>query len=207
MKEEILKLRKEGKSYNEIQAILGCSKSTISYHCGNGQKEKSKNRLSSLRNKKNKIKVVENQSMDDKTWIGGLSELKVMTELSKQKFYVFNQISGKAPFDLIAYKGNKLFRISVKGSYRSAIKGDRYEIQIGRVRSNKNKNIVYKFNHNECDIVAVYIHEIDKVCFINSMDIKNGRIITLRESISKYSNSSNLNKAFIIDELKEIKNK
>lgn len=33
MKNEILKLRSEGKSYNEIKNILGCAKSTISYHC------------------------------------------------------------------------------------------------------------------------------------------------------------------------------
>ena len=33
MKDEILKLRKEGKSYNEIKEILKCSKATISYHC------------------------------------------------------------------------------------------------------------------------------------------------------------------------------
>ena len=33
MKEKILKLREEGKSYNEIKKILGCSKGTISYHC------------------------------------------------------------------------------------------------------------------------------------------------------------------------------
>jgi len=33
MKEQILKLRKEGKTYNEIHELLGCSKSTISYHC------------------------------------------------------------------------------------------------------------------------------------------------------------------------------
>lgn len=33
MKEKILKLRKEGKTYNEIKKILGCAKSTISYHC------------------------------------------------------------------------------------------------------------------------------------------------------------------------------
>jgi 5-methylcytosine-specific restriction endonuclease McrA len=44
MKEKILRLRKEGKSYNQIKAILGCSKSTISYHCGEGQKVKSKER-------------------------------------------------------------------------------------------------------------------------------------------------------------------
>jgi 5-methylcytosine-specific restriction endonuclease McrA len=44
MKEEILKLRKEGKSYNDISKILRCSKSTISYHCGDGQKEKTDER-------------------------------------------------------------------------------------------------------------------------------------------------------------------
>jgi len=49
MKEQILKLRNEGKSYREIQKILNCSKSTISYYCGNGQKEKT-----ILRNKNNK---------------------------------------------------------------------------------------------------------------------------------------------------------
>lgn len=33
MKDKILELRKNNLSYNEIQKILGCSKSTISYHC------------------------------------------------------------------------------------------------------------------------------------------------------------------------------
>ena len=40
MKDQILKLRDEGKSYREIKRILGCSSSTIAYHCGEGQKEK-----------------------------------------------------------------------------------------------------------------------------------------------------------------------
>jgi len=44
MKEEILKLRDEGKSYKQIVDILGCSKGTVSYHCGKGQKEKTNNR-------------------------------------------------------------------------------------------------------------------------------------------------------------------
>ena len=39
MKEQILKLREEGKTYNEIQKITGASKGTISYHCGEGQKD------------------------------------------------------------------------------------------------------------------------------------------------------------------------
>lgn len=44
MKERILKLRNAGKSYKEIKKELGCSLSTIAYHCGDGQKEKTKTR-------------------------------------------------------------------------------------------------------------------------------------------------------------------
>ena len=39
-KEDILELRYEGKSYKQIKKILGCSMSTISYHCGNGNEKK-----------------------------------------------------------------------------------------------------------------------------------------------------------------------
>jgi predicted transcriptional regulator len=44
MKENILKLRSMGYTYNQIQKELGCSKGTISYHLGEGQKEKTKQR-------------------------------------------------------------------------------------------------------------------------------------------------------------------
>ena len=40
MKDQILLLRAEGKSYREIEKLLGCSKGTISFHCGDGQKQK-----------------------------------------------------------------------------------------------------------------------------------------------------------------------
>lgn len=39
-KEEILRLRAEGKTYNEIVEIVGCGKSTVAYHCGEGVKQK-----------------------------------------------------------------------------------------------------------------------------------------------------------------------
>lgn len=44
LKEDILKLRGEGKSYQQICDILHCSKSVVSYHCGEGQKEKNNTR-------------------------------------------------------------------------------------------------------------------------------------------------------------------
>jgi len=39
MKEEILKLRSLGKTYNEIVKILGCSKASVSYHSSSTVRE------------------------------------------------------------------------------------------------------------------------------------------------------------------------
>lgn len=50
VKEKIIELRNLGYSYNKIAKETGCSKGTISYHCGEGQKEKYKNRL--IKNRK-----------------------------------------------------------------------------------------------------------------------------------------------------------
>ena len=55
MKENILKLRSAGKTYAEIQNELKCSKSTISYHCGKGQKDKTKERTRILRSQQKGI--------------------------------------------------------------------------------------------------------------------------------------------------------
>lgn len=44
MKEKILKLRKEGKTYKEICEEVGCSKAAVSYHCGLNQKNKTRDR-------------------------------------------------------------------------------------------------------------------------------------------------------------------
>jgi len=59
MEEQILKLRNEGKSYREIANILGCSRGSISYHCGEGQKEKTKKRVEKKRNSNKLIQKVE----------------------------------------------------------------------------------------------------------------------------------------------------
>jgi predicted transcriptional regulator len=52
-KENILRLRSEGKTYKEIQNELGCSKGTISYHVGEGQKDKT---IGRTRDKRGEIK-------------------------------------------------------------------------------------------------------------------------------------------------------
>lgn len=47
----IFELRNKGYSYNQICLQLNCSKSIVSYHCGNGQKNKTLTRNAEYRNK------------------------------------------------------------------------------------------------------------------------------------------------------------
>ena len=54
-KDNILRLREEGKTYSEIRDELGCSKSTIAYHCGEGQKQKTKERTNSIRRQQARV--------------------------------------------------------------------------------------------------------------------------------------------------------
>lgn len=55
LKEQIIQLREAGLSYSEISNELNCSKGTISYHIGNGQREKTFIRSSRNRDKNMKI--------------------------------------------------------------------------------------------------------------------------------------------------------
>lgn len=55
MKEKILELRAQGKTYTEISLLLNCSKGTISYHCGEGQRDKTNKRLQKSRLNKDVI--------------------------------------------------------------------------------------------------------------------------------------------------------
>ena len=60
MKNKILKLRSKGKSYREIEKILGCNRGLISYHCGKGRKEKVRDNTKKLRKNNLLIKKVDN---------------------------------------------------------------------------------------------------------------------------------------------------
>jgi NAD-dependent dihydropyrimidine dehydrogenase PreA subunit len=51
-KDKILKLRADGKSYRQIQDIVGCSKGTIAYHLGDGQKQKTLERSNIMKAKR-----------------------------------------------------------------------------------------------------------------------------------------------------------
>ena len=62
LKDSIITLRQQGKTYTEIQKELGCSKGTISYHLGPGQKEKN---VARRRVNKEKLRVHVQQLKQD----------------------------------------------------------------------------------------------------------------------------------------------
>lgn len=66
MKEKILELRAQGKTYNEIVNEIGCTKSLVSYYCGEGQKEKCAARQ--LRNRKDFVLSRKTQSFKGKDY-------------------------------------------------------------------------------------------------------------------------------------------
>lgn len=60
LRDKIFKLRSAGKSYRQIEQLLGCSKSTIAYHCSSVQKEKTKTRKKNRKNTNAMAKKVDN---------------------------------------------------------------------------------------------------------------------------------------------------
>lgn len=55
LQQEIIRLRKEGKTYTEIQKIMNCSKGTIAYNCSSEQRAKAKKRAKRHSTKKGAI--------------------------------------------------------------------------------------------------------------------------------------------------------
>ena len=89
MKEEILRLRKEGHSYNYICSKLQCSKSTIAYHCNDEYRESAQ-----IRHKDNKIKGDPLWSRSYK-WNRRSVNVKQIREFIEDKFKSKCYLSGR----------------------------------------------------------------------------------------------------------------
>ncbi len=72
MKEQILELRNQNKTYTEIKEILKCSKSLISYYCNDTQKDKLRIRTNNYR--KNNLKTILNRKLSDFMCISGYTK-------------------------------------------------------------------------------------------------------------------------------------
>lgn len=98
MKKKILFLRSFGKSYDEIVKLIGCSKSTVAYHCSKKVRQTSHN--ARLRNRKKAL-------IELKTSFGGKCLLcgynKCLTSLS---FHHTNETPKVDGISNILFRGN-----------------------------------------------------------------------------------------------------
>lgn len=119
--------------------------------------------------------------MDDKTWLGGLAEFKVASELHKIGYYVYTQPSGKGPIDLIVLDESLIpLKVEVKG-VSTLNKRGKLEVRIGSVRSNHTSHRVIKFNKDKADILGIYLEPLDKVYLLDAKKITTGRSLTFNE--------------------------
>lgn len=118
--------------------------------------------------------------MDSRTRLGSLAEAKVIAKLVESGFDVFVQFSGKAPFDLVAYRDGKILRVQVKGTASKNRYGI-YQVQLKAVRANRTGNTIRYFDASQCDVLAVYVEPLDKVCFLMASEVSARGRLSLRE--------------------------
>lgn len=109
--------------------------------------------------------------MDKNTALTQLSELKVMADLASKDYHIFNQVSGKAPFDIVILKDGNLQKVSIKGTSSLPNTVGKYQIDLRRIRSNRNTNVIYKLCEDEFDLLAVYIEYEDSIRYLEFKDI------------------------------------
>ena len=115
--------------------------------------------------------------------LGNLGEARAITRFIQHGFDIYTQFSGANPFDFIAYRDGKLYKIEVKttnispryGGYNIALTGNSY---------GPDRTIIHKPLNESIDILVVYIYPLDTLCFVDPREIKSWRTITFREEPS-----------------------
>lgn len=120
---------------------------------------------------------------------GVLGEAKTIARLTELGWSVFTPLSGHAPFDLIGMSPcGTLYRISVKSCFVPTKYGS-YDVKICQVQPTSKGWKQSGFDITSCDILACYLGDLDKVCFINAKDISSKTAVSLRQTASKMANN------------------
>lgn len=105
LKENIFMLREKGYSYSQISSELGCSKGTISYHLGEGQKNKTNE------NRKNSRRKIQEYLIEYKEKIGCID----CKEKYPHYMLEFDHLPGYEKIGSVAYLAkSKGFNVAIK---------------------------------------------------------------------------------------------
>lgn len=130
--------------------------------------------------------------MDNHTKNSVLAEVKATAELINLGFDVFTQVSGKSPFDLVAYENGRLLKVEVKSGSRRNKKNNGWIVQIKRNKySGQIGNYSVPFSTDVCDILAVYIVPLNKVLIIRSEDVTSvNELIIYDEQLEEFQEAA-----------------
>lgn len=120
---------------------------------------------------------------------GSLGEAKALAYLVENGYDVFTQFSGKAPFDFVAGKDGKLYRVEAKATTRRSNSG-KWIVTISRTCMVKNKHARRRhFDKNQCDMLLVYIIPLDEIVELDPSTIENLTTIRVSGSATKIGES------------------
>ena len=147
----------------------------------------------------------ENQKMSDKIPIrysiycmkkhhtknkGDLGVLKAQVALCEQGYLTLIPNTEHSPFDLVAYKDGKFFRIQVK--YRSASKG-KIEVKFASIWTDKSGIHIIPVDKDEIDMYCLYCPDTDRCYWIDPK--KFDCSVTLRLEDTKNNQQEGVNMA------------
>ena len=104
--------------------------------------------------------------------VGSLGEISVQKEFILSGYEVYSPVTDNTKYDLIASKDGKVYTVEVKSTNRKV--GGFYRVQIKKVRSNKTRNVVTRFDNTQVDLLAIYIEPEDRVIVYKAEEITVG---------------------------------
>ncbi len=119
---------------------------------------------------------------------GDLGVAKAYCDLVEKGFIILFPSTEHAPFDLVAYDGNKFIRIQVK--YRRAVNGS-IPIRLGNWWADKNGSHSKQVDKNQIDVFCVYCPDTDKCYYFKPENVNLH--FSLRITTPKNNQSKNIN--------------
>jgi hypothetical protein len=122
--------------------------------------------------------------------LGTLGETKVIADLIAKGYEVFKEVGDNSKTDIIALDNDyNPWKIQVKCySIKDGV------VSLSRTKSGPGYSFSYERKH--ADIYAVYIHEIDFICYISAPELmEKRRSFTIRITPAKNSNTKLVNLA------------
>lgn len=122
---------------------------------------------------------------------GDLGVLKAQLDLFEQGFTILNPVTEHAPFDLVAYKGQKFLRIQVK--YKSVDRTGGITVHFRSSWADKNGTHCKPVDKSEIDLYCVYCPDTDSCYYLDPS--KFSRSVTLRVEAPKNNQVAHVREA------------